>query len=393
MKKLLIVTDAWFPQVNGVVTAMDKIREEAETAGYRVTIVHPEMFLCVPFPIYPEIKLAMFPYRALKRIILAERPDYVHITTEWTLGFTARSICGKWKIPFTTAYHTNISLYIMKYMPIVIAPIIAKSTMIYMRWFHNSAVHTLISTETMQKELKENGFTKIVPWRLGVDTKLFSPARASEDEALEYPRPFFTYVGRIAKEKNLEEFLEAELPGTKIIIGDGPEMKNLQEMYFERAKFLGCKKGVELARLLAQSNVLVFPSKTETFGLVMLEALASGVPVAAHHATGLKDVISSGVDGYLDDNLTRAALACLSITDRRACRTKAEQFSWSHSAELFLAAAKPSAIRSWSSVSKAEFHKYTAPVSQTRTQLLLTQILSAFKTILTSLKKSLSKIH
>ena len=392
MKKLLIVTDAWFPQVNGVVTALNKIREEAEASGYKVLVAHPEMFTSIPFPIYPEISLAIFPYSKLKRMILAEKPDYIHIATEWTLGFTARSICLQWNIPFTTSYHTNISLYTRKYLPVIIAPIVARFAMTYMQRFHNTAVSTLVSTSTMQEDLIKTGFTKTAPWILGVDTKLFSPSRANESDQLKYPRPFFTYVGRIAKEKNLEEFLETQLPGTKILIGDGPEMKYLQEMYFGRAKFLGCKHGVELARLIAQSDVLVLPSKSETFGLVMLEALASGVPVAGHYATGLKDVITSGVDGHLDDDLASAAMACLSLKNHKdACRTKAEQFSWSNSANLFFAGIKPSAIRKWSTVSPVELKKYTSPIHQTNTHRLLYPVILATHAMFASLKKSIAK--
>ena len=351
MKKVLIVTDAWFPFVTGVGTALCKIREEAERSGYRVTVVHPGMFLAVPFPFYAAQPIAVFPRRKLQRLMLEEQPDYVHIATEWTIGYTARSICLRWNIPFTTSYHTNMAAYVRTYFR-PIAPIAAWLATFYMRWFHNAAAATLSNSPTMQRELAAAGFTRVAPWQLGVDTELFSPERATEGAPLEYQRPIFSYVGRIAKEKNIEEFLEARLPGTKLIIGDGPELARLRETYVGRAVFLGCKRGAELARLVAQADTLVFPSRTETFGLVMLEALASGVPVAAHCATGPKDVITSGVDGYLHDDIAHAATACLSLpVPSAACRAKAEQFAWAHSARMFMEAVQPSVIREWPEVS------------------------------------------
>lgn len=325
---ILIVTDAWFPQVNGVVTVFNKTKELLEQEGHKVTIVHPEMFLNVPLPFYPEIRLAIASVRNVEKHMLHHRPDYIHIATEGPLGIVAKRVCKKNNIAFTTSYHTHFPLYIK-----VRINILHDAAYAFLRWFHKDASLTMVSTESLKKELEDRGFANVVVWPFGVDTELFKKNRALSSP---YEKPVFIYFGRIAVEKNVEEFLQTALPGTKVIVGNGPDRKKLEERYGnEKTIFLGYKKGQDLTDAISLADVFVFPSKTETFGLVVIESLACEVPVAAHDVMGPRDIISHGIDGYLSEDLEEAAKKCLSLSKHK-CREKALLYNWWNSAHTFL---------------------------------------------------------
>lgn len=330
--KILIVTDAWTPQVNGVVTVFEKMIPLLRERGFEVTVAHPGLFNTIPFFLYPEIPLAPFPRARMEAIFDAEMPAHVHIATEWMLGITARAICVERGIPFTTSFHTNFNRYVSYYLKIPEARS-AKFAYGYMRWFHNAAAATMVSTPTMKAELEKNGFKNVVIWPLGIDTHLFT--RNGNYPSEEFASPVFVYFGRVAKEKNIEEFLKLDLSGTKLVIGDGPERKRLEKLYGKKNIFVGYKRGQELVDWLSRCDVSVFPSLTETFGLSVVEALACGVPVAAHDVMGPKDIITNGVDGFLDTDLKKAALRCLDVSKEK-CREKALSFSRERSTDMFI---------------------------------------------------------
>lgn len=331
MKKILLITDAWKPQVNGVVRVFEKIIEQLENTGkYRFIIIHPGLFKTVPMPTYPEIKLSLFSKRKIKKIILEEKPDYIHIATEGPLGVNTRKICIKLNLSFTTSYHTRFTDYVNLRFKFISPKIVYK----YLRWFHNKAEYTMTMTNSMKEELEYHNITNLRMWPLGVDTNLFKKnSKAIIPKKMK--TPIFTYLGRIAVEKSLEDFLKLDLPGTKLIIGDGPDRKKLEKKYNKNTLFVGYKHGQDIVDLLSISDVFVFPSKTETFGLVIVEALACSLPVAAYDIQGPKDIITNGVDGYLGDNLKENALKCLKL-NKKNCRKTALKYSWENSAKLFL---------------------------------------------------------
>ena len=329
MKKILLVTDAWAPQINGVVRVQNALIPRLKVRGYEVVVIEPGQFQTILTPMYPEIPLALFPRRRIASVVDRERPDAVHLMTEGPLGWAARSVCRKRGIPFTTWYHTHFQLYVDIRLHGFLGPIYA-----LLRRFHAAAARTLVSTDTLKRELESTGFRKnVVVVPLGVDEELFT--RDPSPILPPLPKPVFVYFGRLAPEKNPEEFLKLDLPGTKLVIGDGPDRKKLEERYGKTHKFVGYKHGQELVDLLSLADVFVFPSKTETFGLVALEALACGIPVAAHNLMGPKDIITEGKDGYLGEDLRSAALKCLDLK-REDCRAKALQYSWDHLAEKFI---------------------------------------------------------
>jgi glycosyltransferase involved in cell wall biosynthesis len=326
--KLLIVTDAWHPQVNGVVVTLTRIKQILEADGLQVSLLHPGLFYSVPLPIYPEIRLSFFSGRALRRILKAEQPIHIHIATEGPLGLTARLFCTRHRIPFTTSFHTHFQLYAFVRFPRLLGPAHA-----YLRWFHREAHRTMVATRGLKRALEASDFRNLVLWPLGVDCDRF--VRNPSPKVPPLPKPVFTYFSRLAREKSPEEFLRLSLPGTKLVIGDGPERAKLEAKYGSSAVFVGSKRGQELVDWLSLSDVVVVPSRTETFGLVILESLACGVPVAAHDVMGPQDIITHGVDGYLDDDLATAALSSLRLSPD-ACRRTALQYSWESSAQAFL---------------------------------------------------------
>lgn len=328
MKKVLLVTDAWAPQVNGVVRVQDAHILALEARGYEVIVIEPGQFTTVPMPMYPEIRLALFSRRRIAEMIAGVRPDAIHLMTEGPLGWAARSVCREKGIPFTTWYHSHFQLYVDIRLRGLLRPILA-----LLRRFHSAAVRTMVSTESLKRELESVGYKNVVIVPLGVDVDHFVRNPAPPLPAL--PKPVFLFFSRLAPEKSPEEFLELDLPGTKLVIGDGPDRAKLEKKYGQKNKFVGYKHGQELVDWLSLCDVFVFPSRTETFGLVVIEALACGLPVAAHDVMGPRDSVMEGKDGYLGDDLKEAALKCLALSPAD-CRAKALTYSWEHSAETFL---------------------------------------------------------
>lgn len=328
MKKILLVTDAWPPQVNGVVRVQQAYMRELEKRGYRIVVIEPSQFYTVPVPFYPEIPLAMFSKRRIARMIAEEKPDAIHLMTEGPLGLAARSVCMAHGIPFTTWYHSHFQLYIDTRFRGLLKPVYA-----YLRWFHAAGVRTIVSTETLKRELESAGFMHIAIVPLGVDVDQFK--RNPSPPLPPLPAPVFAYFSRLAPEKSPEEFLKLDLLGTKLVIGDGPMRVKLEAAYGAANKFVGYQHGQDLIDWLSLVDVFVFPSRTETFGLVALEALACGIPVAAHNVMGPRDIVTVGKDGYLGEDLKEAALKCLTLS-REDCRAKALQFSWERSTDVFI---------------------------------------------------------
>jgi len=327
MKKIALITDAWHPQVNGVVRVTDAIRALLLERGYEVLLIEPSAFTSVPLPLYREIRLSLLPGRKVARLLDDFNPDAIHSMTEGSLGFAARRYCLRRNIPFTSWYHSHFHFYISMRVPGVLGLVMRN-----VRRFHNAAARTFVSTGGLRQELTEKGFTKLAVVPLGVDVNLFKRNLAPAVPPMQ--KPVYVFFSRLAVEKSPEEFLRLQLEGTKLVIGDGPDAKKLQKKYPD-AMFVGYKKGQELVGYLSAADVMVFPSRTETFGLAALEALACGVPVAAHNVLGPRDIITEGVDGYLSDNLAEAAKKCLTL-DRESCRQKALKYSWENSVDAFL---------------------------------------------------------
>ncbi len=324
IQRIFLVTDAWSPQTNGVVTTLQANLRELEAMGRSVTVIHPGLFSTVPLPSYPEIRIAINP-RQLKHQVLAARPDSIHVATEGPLGLFARRWLAKRGIPFTTSIHTKFPEYINERIKLPV-----KMGYRFMRWFHDAAQTSLCTTDTHKQELTAWGLKNLVVWRRGVDTKLFRP-QPRESRV----RPKLYYVGRIAVEKSVEDFLT--LPhelGDKIVVGDGPQRASLQKRY-PNAQWLGYKRGEALAAAFADADVFVFPSRTDTFGLVMLEAMACGTPVAAYPVTGPIDVVEEGRTGSLNNDLGKAVTNALAL-DRGEIRRTAESQSWAVIAERLL---------------------------------------------------------
>ncbi|MGH6877439.1 MAG: glycosyltransferase family 4 protein [Rhizomicrobium sp.] len=326
-RRLLIFTDAWAPQVNGVVRTLETLGRDLEALGCKVRYATPEGRATVPLPTYPEIRLALFPRKSLERQIDEFAPDAIHIATEGTIGMSARAICRARELAFTTSFHTRFPDYVHARFPFIPQSLVYR----FLRWFHSPAASVMVATPSLKEELETNGFRNVRIWTRGVDVTEFRPIR---DAALPYPRPIWLYVGRVAVEKNVEAFLRLDLPGTKLVIGDGPVRTALACRY-PAVQFLGPKLGEELVRHYAASDVFVFPSLTDTFGLVMLEALACGVPVAAFPVQGPRDVVGDAPIAALDDDLRRACLRALEIP-RGAARAFALGRSWRNCTEQFL---------------------------------------------------------
>ncbi len=329
--RILIVTDAWKPQVNGVVRTLEYLGGELAGMGHDVRYATPEGHTTLPLPTYPEIRVALFPRSRLLETIEKFSPDAIHIATEGPLGMAARAICRRKAWRFTSSFHTRFPQYVHARFPIIPEPPVYA----ILRRFHGAAAVTMVATASIKRDLEMHGFANLVLWSRGVDIQQFSPGRRMSAATFlpDAQRPLFLYVGRVAVEKNVEAFLKINLPGTKLIVGEGPQRAELQTR-FPHAKFLGQKTGDELARIYASSDVFVFPSRTDTFGLVLLEALASGTPVAAYPVSGPLDVVGTAGIGALAENLELAALEALAIS-RHSCRRFAEANSWRASAEQF----------------------------------------------------------
>ena len=323
--KILIVTDAWPPVTSGVVRTYQTTIRHLKTMGHQIDLITPEQFFTVRCPTDNQQRLALYAGRKTGRLIEAAQPDAIHVATEGPLGLAGRNWCVKHSVPFTTSYTTKLPEYFRAR-----GKIPTPWTYAVMRWFHQPAAGVMVSTPTLHNELVQRGFKNLMRWGRGVDLKLFRP---QPKDFLSAPRPILMYVGRVAVEKNLEKFLRLDSPGTKYVVGDGPQLKHLSRKYPD-ARFVGDMQGEELARYYAAADVFVFPSRTDTFGLVNLESMACGVPVAAYPVTGPIDVIQDGVTGALDEDLAKAAWRALRI-DPKACRERALRSGWDVSTRQF----------------------------------------------------------
>jgi glycosyltransferase involved in cell wall biosynthesis len=336
MTAILIVTDAWYPQTNGVVRCLDAVGRELKGKGHDVHYLTPQRFWTLPMPTYPEIRLSLAPIGAVAETIDALAPDHIHIATEGPLGIQARLHCVANGIAFTSSYHTRFPEYVAAR-----APVPSEWSYAYLRWFHDAAAVTLVPTPSIGAELKRHGFKNLVTWSRGVDAELFQPGPKTEFANLRGPH--LLSVGRVSVEKNIEAFLELRVAGTKIVVGDGPQLAELREAYPE-AIFLGPKFGKELAAIYRSADVFVFPSRTDTFGNVMIEALSSGVPVAAYPVIGPVDVLTDAASGVMHNDLGQAVEAALQLS-RVAARQHAGNFTWSRTADQFLSALVPAMAR------------------------------------------------
>lgn len=331
--RIMLVTDAWDPQVNGVVRTMKRVIAECEALGHIWTVVSPnDGFKTIPLPTYKEIKLAFGADKEIEERFLEFEPDAVHIATEGPLGWAARGVCLKHKFPYTTSYHTRFPEYVSArywWLPTWLG-------YMYVREFHKYSGRVMVATQSMQDELTANGFKNIAPWSRGVDTDQFDPGLRKPDRGpfAGFEQPIWINVGRVAVEKNIEAFLETNLPGTKVIVGDGPQMEELKAKY-PAAKFLGVKTGKELGECYANADVFAFPSLTDTFGLVILEAMSAGTPVAGFNVPGPRDLIPGSNAGAIDPDFRTACMEALKC-DRVVTRAYAETYSWRACAEQFI---------------------------------------------------------
>jgi glycosyltransferase involved in cell wall biosynthesis len=329
--RILIASDAWTPQVSGVVTTLSRVGECLRAAGHEPLFVTPDLFRTFPCPTYPEIRLALVDRKRLSRLLEEFQPEAVHIATEGPIGHAIRGYCLRHDWPFTTSYHTQFPQYLRLRLPLPVSISYA-----YLRRFHRPAVRTLVATETVRRELEARGFEHVTLWSRGVDVTLFRPR---DKGFIQDARPVAMYLGRVAVEKNLEDFLRLDMPGSKYVVGAGPDSEMLQRKY-PQVRFVGCKSGEELASWLAAADVFVFPSRTDTFGLAMLEAMAAGVPVAAYPVAGPLDVVRHGETGFLHDDLALAVREALKL-DPAACVAFARSQTWQACAELLLAGLAP----------------------------------------------------
>ena len=328
MARILIATDAWHPQVNGVVRTLDTTARQLRRLGHDVEVVEPSAFARIPVPFYPEIPLACpRPGRVYDRI---QRfgPDRIHIATEGPLGILVRAYCVRRRLRFTTSYHTRFPEYLQQ-----LARIPEAWSYRFLKWFHRAAATMMVSTPSLEAELRARGFAPpIRRWSRGVDLGIFHPR---PQPANAYPGPVLLYVGRVSAEKGVEDFLKLDHPGTKFVVGDGPARAELQRRYPD-AVFLGYRKGSELGEVYAAADLFVFPSRTDTFGIVVIEALASGLPVAAYPATGPIDIITRPELGALDDDLGRAVARALQTGNRSACSEEGRSYTWENCTGQFM---------------------------------------------------------
>lgn len=333
--RIAIITDAWTPQTNGVVRTLGKVGEELSKLGHAIEFITPNRFPTIVNPFYPEIHLAYWTEK-LKDMIKRVDPNAIHIATEGPVGLASRAYAINHGLPFTTSYHTKFPEFLYELFKVP-----KDFTYAYLKWFHRKASSIMVPTETVKKELEIKGFKNVKLWSRGVDLNLFQPMTRREKEIfLPYKHPTFLNVGRVSQEKNLKAFLNIDLPGTKIVVGDGPQLNKLRQKY-PNVVFTGAKHGEELAKYYAASDVFVFPSLTDTFGLVMAEALASGIPVAAFPVTGPIDVVGKSKVGFLNNNLQTACLDALHFLESgfvtaRDCREYVvNNYSWTNTAKLF----------------------------------------------------------
>jgi glycosyltransferase involved in cell wall biosynthesis len=325
--RILIVTDAWSPQINGVVRTLGAVGDELQRRDHEVRFLTPQGRRCWPMPLYPEIRLAMASAAVVGAEIDGIGPDAIHLATEGPLGWAARRACLLRALPFTTGFHTRFADYIEARLPL---PGVAALAWHALKRFHAPSRAVMAPAASMARELERRGFANVKTWTRGVDFALFRPWPR---DRFDLPRPILVYAGRIAVEKNVEAFLDANVQGTKVLVGDGPQRSSLAARY-PRAVFTGYLHGADFARALAAADVFVFPSRTDTFGLVMLEAMACGTPVAAFDVPSPIDVVKDGVTGALDPDLATAIQRALAL-DRDAVAAGARQFTWQRTAAMF----------------------------------------------------------
>ncbi len=331
--RILITTDSWRPQINGVVRTLETLCWELESMGHNVRVIEPGQFRTIPCPTYPEIRLAFMASQKVSRIINEFAPTSIHIATEGPLGLAARRHCMRSGLNFTTSFHTRFPEYVYARTRLPLA-----WTYKFLLWFHGRASTIMVATRSLKEELTQYGFANIKNWSRGVDLNFFFPR--DDKSWFPFERPIWLYVGRIAIEKNVKSFLDLSLEGTKVLVGDGPQRRQLQNEY-PKARFVGPKHGEELSQHYAASDVLIFPSRTDTFGLVIIEALASGVPVAAYPVQGPADIIDTAPVGILDEDLEAAARRALREINPELCRSHALHYSWRASAQQFLSNVVP----------------------------------------------------
>jgi len=322
----MLVTDAWHPQINGVVRCLSLTIAELSKLGVEVDVLSPGEYRTIPCPTYPEIRLSWAGLASIRNRFEASGADYYHIATEGPLGLLARHVLAAADKPFTTSYHTRFPEYLAARLPVP-----QSWTYALMRRFHNSGVGCMVATKSLEEELRDRGFENLMPWSRGVDHTLFRPVEPAE---MNLPRPVFLYVGRVAVEKNIEAFLTLDLPGSKLVVGGGPHLQDLSEQ-FPQVTFTGPKVGDELIAHYCAGDVFVFPSVTDTFGNVILEALACGLPVAAFPVTGPKDILLDQGIGILDKDLRAACLAATELS-KSGCRDFALEFTWEKCSQQFL---------------------------------------------------------
>ncbi|WP_232370945.1 glycosyltransferase family 4 protein [Desulfogranum marinum] len=323
--KICIATDAWHPQINGVVTTLSKTIQTLKNWGHEVVTITPAQFTTIPCPTYPEIRLSLVTKKKVRKILKTEHPDAVHIATEGSIGWATRRACKEAGLEFTTSYHTRFPEYIKMRLPVPLA-----TSYWVVKRFHGAAKRTMVAP-TLIDELQLRSFENLAPWSRGVDTTLFKPR---PKDILQSKRPIFVYVGRVAVEKNLPAFLDLDLPGSKYVIGDGPALQEYKKKYKE-VVFTGTKKGEDLASHVAAADVFVFPSLTDTFGVVLLEAIACGVPVAAFPVTGPKFIVKNGTSGFVSNDLHYAAMEALKVAPD-SCRQAAEAYAWEACTKQFV---------------------------------------------------------
>lgn len=346
--RIALATDAWYPQVNGVVRTLGATVAELNARGHEVELITPDRFRTIPLPGYKSIELAIAPRFAARRLLGAFKPDVVHIATEGPIGWSARGWCKAHGVPFTTAFHTRFPDYVA-----VRTGISAERFWPLFRLFHRDSQAVLVASASLARELEMRGISGIQPWTRGIDQDQFQPDGPAHAQMQDLPRPILLNVGRVSAEKNLEAFLDLDCPGTKVIVGDGPALESLQRRY-PQAVFLGALAGEELASAYRAADCFVFPSLTDTFGLVVIEALACGVPVAAFPVQGPVDILGRDGRGMADDfpvpvgalagDLGQAVTAALSL-DRTAAASFARRFTWAHATDQFIAAIEGAAGR------------------------------------------------
>lgn len=324
--RIALISDAWHPQINGVVTTVTNTVATLLKLGHEVELITPDRFKTYPWPGYPDVGMAFLCGPRLRPIIKAFKPDAIHLVTEGSIGYAARRYCREFGYRYTSSYLSQFPEYfkLRTGFPMMISEA-------YLRWFHSESARVMVATVSLEQEMRQKGYQRLARWSRGVDTTLFHPLTK---DFIQDPRPIFMFTGRVAIEKNIEAFLKLDLPGTKYVIGDGPHKELLTKKY-PAVRFTGYQQGESLARFMAAADVFVFPSLTDTFGVVLLEALASGVPVAAFPAQSPKDIVTDARVGILSENLQHAALAALSL-DSQTCRNYALEYTWEKCTQQFV---------------------------------------------------------